>query len=85
MIFEIARPLGVPVSRFFEGLPGNDENSAKLRLCRSMSASISLPVPRVDAITHNRSHSQGYNSVETRMEHRTLLSIFQRVRALPFN
>ncbi|MER8954538.1 hypothetical protein NKH98_17720 [Mesorhizobium sp. M0833] len=25
MLYEIARSLGVPVSRFFEGLPGNDE------------------------------------------------------------
>ncbi|MER9702200.1 MULTISPECIES: helix-turn-helix transcriptional regulator [unclassified Mesorhizobium] len=27
MLYEIAKSLGVPVSRFFEGLPGNDETS----------------------------------------------------------
>ena len=27
MLYEIARSLGVPVSRFFEGLPGNDQTS----------------------------------------------------------
>ncbi|WP_292236484.1 helix-turn-helix domain-containing protein [Mesorhizobium sp.] len=27
MLYEIARSLGVPVSRLFEGLPANDENS----------------------------------------------------------
>jgi transcriptional regulator with XRE-family HTH domain len=27
MLYEIARSLGVPVSRLFEGLPGNDEDS----------------------------------------------------------
>ncbi len=32
MLYEIARSLGVPVSRFFEGLPGNDQTSVEARL-----------------------------------------------------
>ncbi|MER9365043.1 hypothetical protein NKI66_03510 [Mesorhizobium sp. M0518] len=31
MLYEIARSLGVPVSRFFEGLPGNDETRVEAR------------------------------------------------------
>ncbi len=31
MLYEIGRSLGVPVSRFFEGLPGNDEASVAAR------------------------------------------------------
>ncbi|WP_209436104.1 helix-turn-helix domain-containing protein [Mesorhizobium metallidurans] len=42
MLYEIARSLGVPVSRRFEGLPGTTR-IANLSLCRSTSASISLP------------------------------------------
>ncbi|TWI25278.1 hypothetical protein IQ26_06200 [Mesorhizobium tianshanense] len=41
MLYEIARSLGVPVSRLFEGLPGNDENSEPQPLSVE-SASISL-------------------------------------------
>lgn len=31
MLFEIGKSLGVPVSRFFEGLPGNDQTSVEAR------------------------------------------------------
>lgn len=31
MLYEIARALGVPVGRFFEGLPGNDETRVEAR------------------------------------------------------
>ncbi|MER8627419.1 MULTISPECIES: helix-turn-helix transcriptional regulator [unclassified Mesorhizobium] len=31
MLYEIASSLGVPVSRFFEGLPGNDETRVEAR------------------------------------------------------
>ncbi len=31
MLYEIAKSLGVPVSRFFEGLPGNDQTSVEAR------------------------------------------------------
>ena|SRR5438445_12498383 len=41
MLYEIAKSLGVPVSRFFEGLPGNILGGGKLRLYRLMSALIS--------------------------------------------
>ncbi|MEO5757838.1 MAG: helix-turn-helix transcriptional regulator, partial [Mesorhizobium sp.] len=32
MLYEIGQSLGGPVSRFFEGLPGNDETSGKAAL-----------------------------------------------------
>ncbi|WP_425515380.1 helix-turn-helix domain-containing protein [Mesorhizobium silamurunense] len=38
MLYEIGRSLGVPVGRFFEGLPVTTRLTVRLRLCRSMSA-----------------------------------------------
>ncbi|WP_404926300.1 hypothetical protein [Mesorhizobium sp. ORM16] len=43
MLYEIAKTLGVPVSRFFEGLPGNNETGTQI---------LALPVQeRIDFVS----------------------------------